>query len=346
MSRSENRFSRRCSTVRSPSKYDANDDPSANGHHKRRIGRDHAVAPTPKLQLLHHQVVQEADDICAGADQVALVRKRALKRAGTSQLLAALEHEHRAPGPRQIGRRREPVVPAAHDDHVPATPRQLADRRRKPHPAQHRVDVDRVHRPQPIDVQASDPIVAATCEMGDDSAREQRSGSGRTSSPRPTSGEGGSVGGFDAPIPSLSWWRRPGSFASFCRATSAMATPCRPPGAPPRIDIGRLVSEAQPDRPSAMRELSLGALQAWQALSEAQGRGRGMVDVAVLFTDLVGFSTLGAGVGRRAGPGAGAPGRERRGRGDLGTRRHPRQAPRRRVDVRVSASPAPPSARL
>ncbi len=60
-------------------------------------------------------------------------------------------------------------------------------------------------------------------------------------------------------------------------------------GAPDRI--GRLVSEAQPDRPSAMRELSLGALQAWQALSEAQGRGRGTVDVAILFTDIVGFST-------------------------------------------------------
>jgi adenylate cyclase len=55
--------------------------------------------------------------------------------------------------------------------------------------------------------------------------------------------------------------------------------------------IGRLVSEAQPDRPSALRELSLGALQAWQALSEAQGRGRGTVDVAILFTDIVGFST-------------------------------------------------------
>lgn len=55
--------------------------------------------------------------------------------------------------------------------------------------------------------------------------------------------------------------------------------------------IGRLVSEAQPDRPSAMRELSLGALQAWQALSEAQGRGRGEVDVAILFTDIVGFSS-------------------------------------------------------
>jgi adenylate cyclase len=35
----------------------------------------------------------------------------------------------------------------------------------------------------------------------------------------------------------------------------------------------------------------LGALQAWQALSEAQGRGRGKVDLAILFTDIVGFSS-------------------------------------------------------
>jgi len=54
--------------------------------------------------------------------------------------------------------------------------------------------------------------------------------------------------------------------------------------------IGRLVSEAESERPSAVRELGLGALQAWQALSEAQGRGRGAVDVAILFTDLVKFS--------------------------------------------------------
>ena len=55
--------------------------------------------------------------------------------------------------------------------------------------------------------------------------------------------------------------------------------------------IGRLMSEVEPERPSAVRELGLGALQAWQALSEAQGRGRGKVDVAILFTDIVGFSS-------------------------------------------------------
>jgi adenylate cyclase len=38
-------------------------------------------------------------------------------------------------------------------------------------------------------------------------------------------------------------------------------------------------------------ELSLGALQIWQGLSEGVGRGRGEAEVAVLFTDLVGFSS-------------------------------------------------------
>jgi adenylate cyclase len=54
--------------------------------------------------------------------------------------------------------------------------------------------------------------------------------------------------------------------------------------------IGRLVSEVEPGRPSAVRELGLGALQAWQALSEAQGRGRGKLDITILFTDIVSFS--------------------------------------------------------
>jgi adenylate cyclase len=52
----------------------------------------------------------------------------------------------------------------------------------------------------------------------------------------------------------------------------------------------RLVEEVQPQGPSAMREIGKGALQAWQALSEAQRRRRGHADVAILFTDLVGFS--------------------------------------------------------
>jgi adenylate cyclase len=52
----------------------------------------------------------------------------------------------------------------------------------------------------------------------------------------------------------------------------------------------RLVEEVQPSGPSTMREIGKGALQAWQALSEAQRRRQGTADVAILFTDLVGFS--------------------------------------------------------
>jgi adenylate cyclase len=52
----------------------------------------------------------------------------------------------------------------------------------------------------------------------------------------------------------------------------------------------RLVAEVQPEGDSALREIGKGALQAWQRLSEAQRRRRGTADVAILFTDLVGFS--------------------------------------------------------
>jgi adenylate cyclase len=52
----------------------------------------------------------------------------------------------------------------------------------------------------------------------------------------------------------------------------------------------RLVEGVQPEGPSTMREIGKGALQAWQALSEAQRRRQGTADVAILFTDLVGFS--------------------------------------------------------
>jgi adenylate cyclase len=52
----------------------------------------------------------------------------------------------------------------------------------------------------------------------------------------------------------------------------------------------RLVAEVQPKGPSTLGEIGKGALQAWQALSDAQKRKRGSADVAILFTDLVGFS--------------------------------------------------------
>ncbi|MFL5885374.1 MAG: adenylate/guanylate cyclase domain-containing protein [Thermoleophilaceae bacterium] len=58
---------------------------------------------------------------------------------------------------------------------------------------------------------------------------------------------------------------------------------------PPQL-IGQRIANLTNDRPSALRELGLSTLQVWQSLSEAQGRGRGDREMAVMFTDLVGFS--------------------------------------------------------
>ncbi|MBV9604055.1 MAG: adenylate/guanylate cyclase domain-containing protein [Solirubrobacterales bacterium] len=54
--------------------------------------------------------------------------------------------------------------------------------------------------------------------------------------------------------------------------------------------IARGVSALQPGRQSVAKELGLSALQVWQSVSEATGRGRGDTEMALLFTDLVGFS--------------------------------------------------------
>jgi adenylate cyclase len=55
--------------------------------------------------------------------------------------------------------------------------------------------------------------------------------------------------------------------------------------------LARHLTETGIARPSATREAGLTALQVWQALSEATGRGAGTEGVAILFTDLVGFSS-------------------------------------------------------
>jgi adenylate cyclase len=54
--------------------------------------------------------------------------------------------------------------------------------------------------------------------------------------------------------------------------------------------VGRRLSEMTAERPGVLREAGLSALQVWQAMSEAQGRGRGDVELTILFTDLVDFS--------------------------------------------------------
>ena len=53
--------------------------------------------------------------------------------------------------------------------------------------------------------------------------------------------------------------------------------------------LARYLSEVT-ERPSTIREVGLAALQVYQSMSEAQGRGRGSRRCAILFTDLVEFS--------------------------------------------------------
>jgi adenylate cyclase len=58
-----------------------------------------------------------------------------------------------------------------------------------------------------------------------------------------------------------------------------------------RRRLGTRLSTKTAEGPSAIGELGLAALGAWDALSAAQRRRRGSADVAILFTDLVGFSS-------------------------------------------------------
>lgn len=64
--------------------------------------------------------------------------------------------------------------------------------------------------------------------------------------------------------------------------------------------IARSVSSLRPERQSFVKELGLAGLQVWQSLSEATGRGAGEDELALLFTDLVEFSSWALGAGDAA----------------------------------------------
>jgi adenylate cyclase len=55
--------------------------------------------------------------------------------------------------------------------------------------------------------------------------------------------------------------------------------------------LGRRLSSLTAERPGALREVGMSALQVWQGVSEAQGRGLGDRELTIVFTDLADFST-------------------------------------------------------
>lgn len=54
--------------------------------------------------------------------------------------------------------------------------------------------------------------------------------------------------------------------------------------------VSKMMSELSSEHPGVLGETGLGALQVWRTVSEAQGRGRGKKELAIVFTDLVAFS--------------------------------------------------------
>jgi adenylate cyclase len=68
----------------------------------------------------------------------------------------------------------------------------------------------------------------------------------------------------------------------------------------PSEHAARELQALRGEQPGFMGELGLAALATWQRLAESQARGRGDADVAILFTDLVGFSSWALDAGDKA----------------------------------------------
>ena len=61
-------------------------------------------------------------------------------------------------------------------------------------------------------------------------------------------------------------------------------------GNEPRRQAGRRLGELASERPGLLKEAGLSALQVWEAVAQTSGGQRGTDEIAIAFTDLVGFS--------------------------------------------------------
>lgn len=96
-----------------------------------------------------------------------------------------------------------------------------------------------------------------------------------------------SVGGLD---------RRTGAVEAMRRIRRALpgdpgfGDPLSAAGRDGAATIARVADRLFDEQPRVSREAGLGALQVWQSVLERTGRGRGDLEMTVLFTDLVDFS--------------------------------------------------------
>ena len=131
-----------CSAVRLPSQKTASERPSGSGHQRLGSQTKTLVAAPLELELADDDLVQQADHVRAGADQIAGILEGLLQRAGAAELLPPLEHQRPPPRAGQIGRRGQPVVAAADDDRIPVSCRERGYGLREADAAEHGVDVD------------------------------------------------------------------------------------------------------------------------------------------------------------------------------------------------------------
>ena len=89
---------------------------AARHRRERAVEREDLEAVPRQVELPDDLRPQQRDDV--GADRELEPRKHFLGDRGAAHQVPPLEHQHLAPGPRQVRGVDEPVVPAADDDHV------------------------------------------------------------------------------------------------------------------------------------------------------------------------------------------------------------------------------------
>src|SRR5438128_9902370 len=81
-----------------------------------------------QVELVDDPLMEQTDDVRAGAEDEAAVGERAFELAGPADALASLEDQHTAPGTGEICGGGEAVVAGTHDHHVPVATRRLGHR--------------------------------------------------------------------------------------------------------------------------------------------------------------------------------------------------------------------------